>query len=199
MQGDLQHAAQCRRVVATAEAEFGTLHMLVNNAGIGAAGGVETVDEEALDKVWAANFRAPLRLCRAALPVMRRQGGGIMLFTKALNAMYAMPNALAYSTSKAALINLAKVLTIEHGHEGIRSNFVSPGPVRTPMLQDAIDAYGLQEEMFAAMAPTGRIAEPEEVADVLVFLASPGARSVNGHVLVVDNGIYAGLVQPRQR
>jgi NAD(P)-dependent dehydrogenase (short-subunit alcohol dehydrogenase family) len=199
VQGDLQDAAECRRIVETAEAEFGSLDVLVNNAGFGVGGGVETVDEEALDKVWAVNFRAPLRLCRAALPVMRRQGGGVVLFTTALAGMYGMPNALAYSTSKAAVINMAKALAVEHGHDGIRSNCVSPGPVRTPMLQGAIEVYGLREEMFAAMAPNGRIAEAEDVADALVFLASPAARSINGHVLVVDNGIYAGQVLPKQR
>jgi NAD(P)-dependent dehydrogenase (short-subunit alcohol dehydrogenase family) len=197
VQGDLRDAAVCERIVATAQAEFGTLDVLVNNAGIGVGGGVETVEESALDDVWAINFRAPLRLCRGALPMMRRQGGGVVLFTTALAGMYAMPNALAYSTSKAALINLAKVLAIESGRDGIRSNCVSPGPVLTPMLQGAIEAYGLREEMFAAMAPNGRIATAEDVADALVFLASPAARSINGHVLVVDNGIYAGQVLPR--
>jgi NAD(P)-dependent dehydrogenase (short-subunit alcohol dehydrogenase family) len=195
--GDLGKAELCRAIVAEAVNRFGTVDVLINNAGFGVSGGIETVDEEQVRAVWEVNFLGAFRLSRLAIPIMRQHGGGAILFTTALAGMYGMANALAYSTSKAAVINLCKAMAMEVSRDGINCNCVSPGPVDTPMLQEAIDAYGLSREDFQAVSPTGRIATAQDVANALLFLSSGAARSINGHVLVVDNGMYAGMFAPR--
>lgn len=197
LQTDVANAADTTALLQAAVDTFGGLDILVNNAGIGTDGNVETVDEEVLDRVWAVNFKGALRLCRGALPLMRKRGESAILFTTALAGMYGMANAVAYATSKAAIINMCKAMALEFGRDGVRSNCVSPGPVDTPMLEGAIQAFGLSRDMFRAISPTGRITQAEDVANALLFLASPAARSINGHVLVVDNGMYAGMFQPR--
>jgi len=195
--GDLREAELCRAIIAEAISRFGTVDVLINNAGFGVSGGVETVDEEQLRAVWEVNFLGAFRLSRLVTPVMRQHGGGAILFTTALAGMYGMANAVAYSTSKAAIINLCKSMTMELSRDGITCNCVSPGPADTPMLQEAIDVYGITCDGFRAASPTGRIATAQDVANALLFLSSGAARSINGHVLVVDNGMYAGMFTPR--
>jgi NAD(P)-dependent dehydrogenase (short-subunit alcohol dehydrogenase family) len=196
VEGDLADAAVCDRAIDAATATFGRIDILINNAAIGLAGSVLTTEDSVLEAIWRVNFLAPLRLARRAIPIMQRQRSGVILFTGALAGMYGMANAVAYSTTKAALINLCKALAIEHARDGIRANCVSPGPVETPMLQGAIEAFGLSRDMFRAISPAGRIATAEDVAEAHTFLASDAARSINGHVLVVDNGMYAGMFAP---
>ncbi|NKJ39393.1 SDR family oxidoreductase [Rhizobium sp. SG570] len=197
LSGDLGNPELSRKIIAEATSRFGTVDILINNAGFGTSGGVETVKEEQLRAVWDVNFLGAFRMSRLAIPIMREHGGGAILFTTALAGMYGMANALAYSTSKAAVINLCKAMAMEVSRDGINCNCVSPGPVDTPMLQEAIDAYGLSREDFQAVSPTGRIATAQDVAHALLFLSSGAARSINGHVLVVDNGMYAGMFTPR--
>jgi NAD(P)-dependent dehydrogenase (short-subunit alcohol dehydrogenase family) len=195
--GDLGDAQLSQNIVAEAIGRFGTVDILISNAGFGTSGGIETLEEERLRAVWEVNFLGSFRMSRLVIPVMRQHGGGTILFTTALAGMYGMANALAYSTSKAAIINLCKSMTMELSRDGITCNCVSPGPVDTPMLQEAVDAYGISRAEFRSASPTGRIATAQDVANALLFLSSGAARSINGHVLVVDNGMYAGLFTPR--
>ncbi|MDF3100085.1 MULTISPECIES: SDR family NAD(P)-dependent oxidoreductase [Burkholderia] len=197
LSGDLANEELSRNLVEEAMSRFGTVNILINNAGFGTSGGVETVEESQLRAVWDVNFLAAFRMSRLVIPLIRQHGGGAILFTTALAGMYGMANALAYSTSKAAVINLCKAMAMEVSRDGITCNCVSPGPVDTPMLQEAIDAYGISREEFRASSPTGRIATAQDVANALLFLSSGAARSINGHVLVVDNGMYAGMFTPR--
>lgn len=196
--GDIKNQDVNDRIIEKAVGQFERLDVLINNAAIGVIGGVETVDLDAIEIAWRVNFLAPLYLSRQAIPIMRAQGSGAIQFTGALAGMYGVANAVAYSTAKAALINLCKAIAIEHGRDGIRANCVCPGPVDTPMLQGAMKAFDLSREVFHAISPTGRITTAEDVAEAHAFLASRAAQSINGHVMAVDNGMFAGMFTPRR-
>lgn len=197
VEGDIGDHAVTEKIIEAAVSCFGRLDILINNAALGAAGGVENTSDDTLEAAWRINFFAPFRLARRAIPIMREQRSGVIQFTGALAGMYGVPNSVPYATAKAALTNLCKAIAIEHARDGIRANCVSPGPVDTPMLAGAIQALSLSREMFQAISPTGRIATAEDIAEAHAFLASRAAQSITGHVLVVDNGMYAGMFTPR--
>ena len=183
-------------VIEAAVSEFKRLDILIHNAGIGSGAPVEATTEQDLDRIWALNYRSGHLLAKHAIPALREAGGGSIMFTTAVAGHGGMAMVSPYASSKAALITLSKTIALEYGREGIRSNCISPGPVNTPMLAGAAEAYGIPESAFAAMLPTGRVVEPEEVADGFVYLAGESARSINGHVLVIDGGFLAGPFAP---
>lgn len=197
VEGDLVQRAVIEKTIDQAVGTFGRLDVVIHNAATGTGGTVETLEESDLDRVWALNFKAAFFFAKYAVPVMRRQREGVLLFTGAVAGMYGQPNTLAYSTAKAALINFTKTVALDHARDGVRVNCVSPGPVDTRMLDGAATAFNLPKSMFWDMSPLGHVATPEDVAESFAFLASPAARSITGHVLVVDSGLYAGMFTPR--
>lgn len=196
-EGDIARDEVAKAVVGKAVASFSRIDVLIHNAGIGFGGTVDEVDVDAFDRLFATNFKAAMLLARHAVPVMKSQKEGVILFTGAVNGVQGAANGFAYASSKAALINLSKSLALDHGRDGIRVNCVSPGPVETPMLAAATAAFKVQPNFFAELVPTGRVATSEDIADAFAFLASTHARSITGHNLVVDNGMSAGLFVPR--
>ena len=197
VEGDVSNSATVEDLIESALSRFTKLDVVIHNAGIGVGGTVDTVSEEDIDRVWAVNFKAAFLLAKHAVPIMRRQKRGTILFTGAVNRKRGAANSLAYGVSKAALMNMAQTLAIDHGRDGIRVNVVSPGPVQTPMLFAATEVYGIPASAFAEMAPTGRIATPENIAESFSFLSSSSAHSITGQTLVVDNGISAGMFAPQ--
>ncbi|MDP9037976.1 MAG: SDR family oxidoreductase [Acidobacteriota bacterium] len=193
---DLTEAGAAARVIEDAVAQLGRVDILVSNAGIGVPGTIDSLSEEVLDRVFAINFKAGFLLAKSAIPHMRRQGEGVILYTTAAAGHAGAPNLLSYSTSKAALINLVMTLALDHAREGIRVNAVSPGPTDTPMAAEAQRAFGIPPELIVAGLPLARVAQPEEIAEAFVYLASPAACSVTGHILQVDCGVLAGPYRP---
>jgi NAD(P)-dependent dehydrogenase (short-subunit alcohol dehydrogenase family) len=193
---DLTVRGAASLVIAEAVAQLGRIDILVSNAGIGIPGTIDTLSEEMLDRVFAINFKAGFLLAKSAIPLMRQQGGGVILYTTAAAGHAGAPNLLSYSTSKAALINLVMTLALDHAREGIRVNAVSPGPTETPMAVDAQKAFGIPPELIVAGLPLARVAQPEEIAEAFIYLASPAACSVTGHILHVDGGLLAGPYRP---
>jgi glucose 1-dehydrogenase len=187
LDGDMGSAEAPARVVEAAAARFGGLDGVVSNAGINRPGALVEYAVEDWDRMFAVNTRATWLLARAAYPALRASGGAIVAVAS-MSGSHPHAHLAAYAPSKAALIMLARVLAQELGPAGIRVNTVSPGMVHTGM---SARVYADPDLSAArrALVPLGRIATPEDVADVIAFLLGPDARYVTGHDLVVDGGV----------
>ncbi len=188
--GDLRHKNYCEGLIEEAVTRIGGVDILINNAGIIPRGNVlETTDDmwfSALD----VNLTAVFFLCRAAIPHMQQAGGGAIVNTSSTWGIYPGPDHVAYCTSKAAVAALTKNLGRDHASDGIRVNAVCPNEVNTPMLRTGFLRRGIDPdsaiEELGKTVPLGHVAEPEEIADVIAFLASEDARYVCGTTVEVS-------------
>jgi NAD(P)-dependent dehydrogenase (short-subunit alcohol dehydrogenase family) len=180
------------RVVAEAVARLGGLDGLVSNAGINRPGPLVDYPLADWDAMFAVNVRATWLLAKAAHPALKAAGGAIVAVAS-MSGSNAHANLGAYGPSKAAVIMLCQVLAQEFGRDGIRVNSVSPGMVRTGMTEKVYDNTALAAER-AALVPLGRVATPDDIADVVAFLLGPDARYVNGHDLVVDGAVAGNFL-----
>jgi NAD(P)-dependent dehydrogenase (short-subunit alcohol dehydrogenase family) len=190
--GDMGSADQPARVVSEAVARFGGLDGLVSNAGINRPGRLAEYSVDDWDRVFAVNTRATWLLAKAAHPALKAARGAIVA-VGSMSGSYAHANLGPYGPSKAAVIMLVQVLAQEFGGDGIRVNAVSPGMVRTGMTAKVYADSRVAAERDA-MVPIGRVATPEDIADVVAFLLGPDARYVNGHDLVVDGGVSGNFL-----
>lgn len=162
---------------------FGKVDILVNNAGISAREPLEAYEPESFKRIMDLNVTALFNGCKAVEPIMKAQGGGCIINTSSMVSLYGQPSGVGYPTSKFAVNGMTKSLARELGRVGIRVNAVAPGVTRTDMVA------ALPPEMVARISapiPLGRIGEPEEVANVFLFLASDLASYVTGAVISVD-------------
>jgi NAD(P)-dependent dehydrogenase (short-subunit alcohol dehydrogenase family) len=139
------------------------------------------------------NVEAPFRICRAAIPVMAKQGGGIIVNTSSCWGGKAPgPNHPLYCMTKSAIASMTECLGMDHGHQNIRVNAVCPNEVNTPMLRTGLRMRGFDPDTAIAelgkTVPLGRIAEPEDIADVVLFLASDQSRYITGTLVEVNGG-----------
>jgi NAD(P)-dependent dehydrogenase (short-subunit alcohol dehydrogenase family) len=188
--GDLGEKKYCEQLIAHTVETFDGLDILINNAGIIPRGTIlETTDE-----MWFAalniNLTAVFYLCRAAIPHMQRQGGGAIVNTSSTWGVYPGPGHMAYCTSKGAVAAMTKNLGRDHAPDNIRVNAVCPNEVNTPMLRTGFAKRGFDPdkavEQLNKTVPLGRIAEPEDIADVIAFLASDDARYIAGTTVEVS-------------
>ncbi|ASO20748.1 NAD(P)-dependent dehydrogenase (short-subunit alcohol dehydrogenase family) [Actinoalloteichus hoggarensis] len=186
--GDLGEQSVVDRVVAAAVDAFGTVDVLVNNAGImdGMTALADVTDEE-WERVLRINLTAPFLLSRAVLPHMLAQGAGAIVNTASEASLRGSAAGAAYTAAKHGVVGLTKSLAVMYRDAGIRANAIAPGGTRT-----SIDLRPSTGTGPAALAPylagVGRVAEAQEQAAAIVFLASPAASNINGVVLPVDNG-----------
>jgi NAD(P)-dependent dehydrogenase (short-subunit alcohol dehydrogenase family) len=192
LDGDMASAEAPARVVEEAVARLGGLDGLVSNAGINRPGPLATYSLDDWDRVFAVNTRATWLLAKAAHSALRASRGAIVAIAS-MSGSHAHANLGAYGPSKAAVIMLARVLAQEMGRDGIRVNTVSPGMVRTGMTAAVYADQKVAAERDA-LVPLGRVATPEDIADVVVFLLGPDARYISGHDLVVDGGVSGNLL-----
>lgn len=163
--------------------EYGKVDILVNNAGISAREGIEEYKDEDFDKILELNVKAVFAGTKAVVPLMKKNGGGVILNTSSMVSLYGQPSGCGYPASKFAVNGLTKSLARELGKDNIRVNAVAPGVTRTDMVA------ALPEEMVARIVadiPLGRVGEPEDVANAFLFLASDMASYITGAVLSVD-------------
>jgi NAD(P)-dependent dehydrogenase (short-subunit alcohol dehydrogenase family) len=166
--------------------------VLVNNAGVNRIGPAESLSEEDWAFVLDVNLTGVFRCCQVFGVRMLAAGrGAIVNVASITGAEMGTPGRAPYAASKAGIVGLTRVLGIEWAGRGVRVNAVEPGPVRTPMVEAAIEAGIVDEEQVAARTPAGRLAEPEDVARAVVFLASSRAAFVTAQTLVVDGGYLA--------
>ncbi len=192
--GDLGGSEDCDELVADTIDEFGRIDCLVNCAGILLSGTAEETDDEDWRATMSINLDVPFFLSRAALPHLTDSGGSIVNVASDWG-LRAGERAAAYCASKGGLVLLTRAMARDHAADGIRINAVCPGDVDTPMLaQMAEDFDGDLDgylESIASESPNGRIADPNDVASIVVFLAGDGARHVTGAAIPIDGGSSA--------
>lgn len=172
---------------------------LVCSAGVQRYGTIETTPVETWDEVMAVNVRSAYLLAKAALPTLRAAGGGAIVNVASVQAIASQTDVVAYTASKGALTALTRAMALDHAAEGIRAVAVCPGSVDTPMLRASAALHagdGDPEDLLAqwgASHPIGRIGQPAEIAELILFLASPEAALITGSTHVIDGGLLAGL------
>lgn len=175
------------RLVQSALDHFGRIDIVVANAGINPSFDPLTdLPDESFQRIMDMNLSGPLRLARHALPHVAKQGGA-MVMTSSVNSQVGMKGSGAYGISKAALEAMTRQLAVEWGGRGVRINAVAPGTTATAMVRALTDRPGYMDGIIGT-TPLGRIADPEDVAGVIAFLASDAARHMTGQVLTVDGG-----------
>ena len=185
---DVTSEPDWERAVATAVGRFGRLDVLVNNAGVGGGSLLEHTTAEAWDHGMAVNAKGVFLGTKAALPAMRRAGGGSIVNISSQLGLVGMERSSAwYQASKGAVATLTKHTAIQYARERIRCNSVHPGPVVTPMTEARRHDPGHYEYMVSRI-PLGRYGEPDEVAYGVLYLASDEAAFVTGSELVIDGG-----------
>ena len=194
--GDVSDAQFCDAAVAQAVALHGRLDILVNAAGVIFRADAPATDDEAWSRQMRVNVDGCFFMCRAAIRQMRPQGRGVIVNFGSIWGAAGGKGHVAYATAKGAVHNLTRSLALDHAREGIRVNAVCPGEVDTPMLRGAGRAVPLTDAQLAEMAdrvvPNGRLAQPEEIGRVVVFLCSDAASYMTGALVPVDGGWSAG-------
>lgn len=192
---DVTRPADCRRAVEGAIREFGSIHILFNNAGIIRRASVIETSEEEWDAVMAVNVKSIFFMCREVIPIMEKAGGGSIVNTASGWGLAGGARAAAYCASKGAVVLMTKAMAIDHGKQNIRVNCICPGDTDTAMLRSEARQMGEDEDRFlveSAKRPLGRVGAPEEIAQAALYLASDAASFVTGAALVVDGGGLAG-------
>jgi hypothetical protein len=191
--GDVAKREDAARGVREAADKLGGLNVLVNNAGMLSVATVETVTEEEWDRVMLVNVKGPFLMSRAALPEMRKAGGGSIVNIGSIVGLLAIKNRAAYSTSKGAVTMLTKSMALDHAHENIRVNCICPALIETELVQGlfaSADGEAIKRERIAGF-PLGRIGQPQDVAGMAVYLASDEASWVTGTAMPLDGGLSA--------
>ena len=195
---DVTDAVQVEQAVEAVVVQFGELDIVINNAGIGAAGDIAANDDAEWHHVFDVNVLGIARVSRAALPHLRRSARASIVNTASVVAVVGVPNRALYSASKGAVVALTLAMAADHVREGIRVNAVTPGTADTPWvgrLLDAADDPDAAAAMLKARQPMGRLVSAPEVANAIAYLASPSSSSTTGTVLAVDGGM-AGVRLP---
>jgi NAD(P)-dependent dehydrogenase (short-subunit alcohol dehydrogenase family) len=191
---DLAVSAEVQRAFDHVAAEHGGIDVLVNNAGIQRYGTATTTSGPEWDEVMDANLKSAFLASKYALPHMIRRGGGSIVITGSVQSLTAQRNSVAYVVSKHALLGLTRSLALDYAPDNIRVNCVCPGAIDTPMLRWAASLDDHPERVIEAcrkLAPLGRLGRPEEIARVIVFLASDWASFISGAVITADGGLLA--------
>jgi NAD(P)-dependent dehydrogenase (short-subunit alcohol dehydrogenase family) len=197
--GDVRRSDDLERAVNEAVARFGGLDVLVCCAGVQRYGTVVDTPEDVWDEVLDVNLKGIFLASKYAVPAMRDRGGGAIVLISSVQAFASQEKVAAYTASKGAINALTRAMALDHAPENITVNAVCPASVDTPMLRWAADLYkgsGSADALVEAWGkahPIGRVGRPEEVAEVVAFLASDKARFITGADIKVDGGVLARL------
>ena len=191
---DVRSTVAANALISRIEAARGGIDVIVANAGIAHKVPLEALSDEKWDHTFDIDLKGIFRVVRPALPGMRARGrGAIIALSSIMGVAYGWDEHVHYSAAKSGVVGLVRGLAVELAREGIRVNGVAPGYIRTAQLLSKENSLGPEgAEKAGEFIPMGRIGEPEDIADVIVFLASEGARYITGQVVVVDGGLLVG-------
>ena len=191
---DISKGAEIDKVMERTIAHFGSVNVLLNNAGVLHVGTVEQITEEQWDQTFNINVRGLWLLSRAVLPHMRKARGGSIINMASVLGINGARNRASYAPSKGAVVLLTKCMAIDHGHENIRVNAICPSFVETDLtagvIRQAADPGSVRRERIA-VHPIGRLGQPEDIACLAVYLASDESSWVTGTAFPVDGGYLA--------
>lgn len=196
LEGDLLDAAYADGLPAAALDALGALDIVVNNAGVITRGTVAETSDADWKLSLGVNVEAPFRVCRAAIPIMVDAGGGAIVNVSSCWGVRPGPNHAVYCMTKAAVASLTQCMGMDHARQNIRVNAVCPNEVNTPMLRTGFIRRGFDPDTAVSelgrTVPLGRIADPEDIADVVLFLTSDAARYMCGSLVEVNGGKPVG-------
>lgn len=192
---DLAKRSQAENLIRQIS-EIGQLDGLVNSAGIAQHASVTETSNKLWDDTMSINLNAVFYLCRAVIPMMIEQGGGVIVNVASTWGLVGAEQSAAYCASKGAIIQLTRAMAMDHARQNIRINAVAPGAVDTPMLAAEAAEFGLSADqgrkLWAADAPTGTLASTSDIAETILFLMSDKSHHIHGTVIPVDGGSLAG-------
>ena len=177
--------------VAKCMSDFGRIDVMFNNAATSTGGYVADLDPEGWDHSLRVMLTAPLYGMKACIPHMLEQGGGSIINTSSVYGLVASPGNAPYCAAKAGLINLTKTAAVEYARKGIRVNAICPGIVDTPMFEMVLSIGLKTREEAAAMHPIERVISPDEIANLVLFLASDESSAITAQAIVIDGGLIS--------
>ena len=190
---DVRSTENANAVIAQVEKQHGALDCIVANAGIVHRVPLAQLSDEKWDTTFDIDLKGIFRIVRPAVPAMRAaKKGAIIALSSIMGTTYGWDEHVHYSAAKSGVVGLVRGLAVELARDGIRVNGVSPGYIRTAQLLSKEHSVGPDADKCGAYIPMGRIGEPEDIADVIQFLASNAARYMTGQVVVVDGGLLVG-------
>ena len=189
--GDASEEETAQRTIKLALERFGRLDILINNAGRTLNKRLTETSVADWDTIMATNARGNFLHSREAVRVMQDQGGGAIVSIASIVSAVGMKDTAAYAASKGAIAQLIKTIAVEYGARGIRANAVAPGVVETDMLEGIVDDSRTTLASYGSVHALGRVAQPREIAEVAVFLASPAASFITGALVMADGGYTA--------
>jgi len=189
---DVSKEEDVRRLVNEVVTLHGGLDIAFNNAGIeGSFGPITDLVENDYDRVFDVNVRGTWLALKHQIPALRARGGGSIINNASVAGVIGLPGASLYAATKHAVIGLTKVAALETANQGIRVNVVAPGVVQTDMYERLTGGQDAARQGLISAHPVGRPGRPEEIADAVLWLASPGSTFVTGHTLLADGGLTA--------
>ncbi|SFA75877.1 hypothetical protein SAMN03159496_00190 [Rhizobium sp. NFR07] len=189
--GDVADEATALRTIALAIERFGALDILVNNAGRTMNRALIDMSVADWDEIMAVNARGNFLHSREAVKVMIGQGGGAIVNVASIVSSVGMKDTAVYAASKGAIAQLTKVIAVEYGAHGIRANAVAPGVVETDILDGIVEDSRGTLASYGSAHPIGRVAQPNDIAEVIAFLASPASAVMTGALVMADGGYTA--------
>jgi NAD(P)-dependent dehydrogenase (short-subunit alcohol dehydrogenase family) len=204
VRADVSREDEANRTVESTVEHFGRLDVLFNNAGVSFIRKIHEIPADEWDTVIAVNLRGVFLVSKAAIPVMEKNGGGSIINTSSIFGITGSANYGAYCASKAGVIGLTKTMALECAQKKIRVNCISPGAVRTEMMEQGFIIFSQEKgipadvlrEAHAKKSPQGRLAAPEEIAPLVVYLASDESSFVTGSNFLIDGGRLASCDSP---
>jgi 3-oxoacyl-[acyl-carrier protein] reductase len=191
---DVTDTKNANDVVAAVEAKHGALDVIVANAGIAHKVPLAQMTDDKWDHTFEVDLKGIMRVVRAATPAMKaRKSGAVIALSSIMGVAYGWDEHVHYSAAKSGVVGLVRGLAVELAKDGIRVNAIAPGYIRTAQAlseEHSLGPAGL--EKAAEFIPMGRVGEPDDIADVVVFLASHAARYMTGQTVVVDGGLLVG-------
>ncbi|MGF7178109.1 SDR family NAD(P)-dependent oxidoreductase [Azospirillum doebereinerae] len=189
--GDIALEETARRSVALALEQFSGLDILVNNAGRTMNRPLIDMAVEDWDSLMSVNARGTFLHAREAVRAMIARNGGVIVNVASIVAQVAMKDTAAYAASKGAIAQLTKVIAVEYGDRGVRANAVAPGVIETDILEDIVPDSRATLASYGPAHPLGRVGQPQDIAEVIAFLASPASAFMTGSLVTVDGGFTA--------